>query len=64
LEVHHIRDFCREPELELAPENLITLCGGATRCHFVFGHLGNWQSINPCVVGDAEHFGNKIRNRR
>jgi 5-methylcytosine-specific restriction protein A len=64
LEVHHIRDYSTYPELELDMGNLITLCGGGTRCHFVFGHLGNWGSINPDIVEDAIVFRNKILNRR
>lgn len=64
LEVHHIRDYSENPELELDPENLITLCGGSTKCHFMFGHLGYWKSINPDVVKDSEVFFEKIKNRR
>jgi hypothetical protein len=64
LEVHHIKDYSSFPELELESSNLITLCGGSTRCHFVFGHLGNWGSINPDIVEDASRFRGKILNRR
>jgi len=64
LEVHHIEDYSTIPELELEPSNLITLCGGATKCHFTFGHLGSWHSINPDVVEDAQYFNEKIQNRR
>ncbi len=64
LEVHHIEDYSTRPELELEDSNLITLCSGSTKCHFVFGHLGNWRSINPDVVEDAETFEKKMRERR
>ena len=64
LEVHHIKDYSTYPELELDMGNLITLCSGSTRCHFIFGHLGDWGSINPDVVEDANNFSGKIRNRR
>ncbi len=64
LEVHHIKDYSSFPELELESTNLITLCGGSTRCHFVFGHLGDWSSINPDIVEDAGRFRGKILNRR
>jgi hypothetical protein len=64
LEVHHIKDYSSFPELELEFTNLITLCGGSTRCHFVFGHLGDWGSINPDIVEDAELYRCKILNRR
>lgn len=64
LEVHHIEDFSTKPELELDPNNLLTLCDKGTRCHFVFGHLGNWKSINLTVLKDSDWFHNKIINRR
>lgn len=64
LEVHHIKDFSENPELELDLRNLITLCRGATKCHFMFGHLGYWKSINPDVIYDAIYFNKKIENRR
>ena len=55
LEVHHKVPVSRAPELELDPENLITLCDGSTRCHFVFGHLGNWKRCNQLVERDADY---------
>lgn len=61
LEVHHIIPFQADPELELSPDNLITLC--ADPCHLMFGHLGNWQSWNVSVRADAASWLNKIRNR-
>ena len=64
LEVHHIKDYSEHPELELDFNNLITLCSGSTKCHFLFGHLGYWKSINPTVVEDAKYFNYKIKNRR
>jgi len=62
LEVHHIEDFSTSPHLELEWGNLITLCG--KYCHFIFGHLMNWQSINPDIRKDAENFFEKKQNRR
>lgn len=57
LEVHHIQPFHVKPELELDPNNLITLCesrrGGLT-CHLYVGHLGNYKNVNPSVVSDSE----------
>jgi len=61
-EVHHIQDFSTAPELELDPNNLITLCG--KRCHLLFGHLGYWKSINPEIINDSKWIRNKIENRR
>ena len=56
LEVHHIRPFKDYPELELNPENLITLCANGTRCHISFGHLGNFKRSNKHVVLDSAQF--------
>jgi len=64
LEVHHIKDYSQNPHLELDPSNLITLCDGSTKCHFVFGHLGSWRSINPTIQNDAALFSEKFKNRR
>lgn len=51
-EVHHIIPVAEalrrgRPELELDPENLITLCAGP--CHLVHGHLMNFQRFDPSV---------------
>ena len=64
LEVHHIKDFSNNPELELEPTNLVTLCDKGTKCHLTFGHLGDWKSINPEVVKDSDWFLAKVVNRR
>ena len=61
LEVHHIKDFSENPELELDFRNLMTLC---RNCHFSFGHLFNWKSINPEVVHDSRWFLEKVKTRR
>jgi 5-methylcytosine-specific restriction endonuclease McrA len=61
LEVHHIKPFYLNPELELDPSNLITLCDDP--CHFVFGHLMNYKSWNTNVVKDCETYYDKIKNR-
>src|SRR3990167_2401737 len=56
LEVHHIKMFSTNPELELDKNNLITLCESGKNgvvCHRFFGHLGNYKSINPFVAGDV-----------
>lgn len=61
LEVHHIKPFHLNPELELDPNNLISLCDDP--CHFVFGHLMNYQSWNEEVIEDCEKYYGKIKNR-
>jgi len=53
LQVHHIKSFSTHPELELDPNNLITLCEAPSRnCHLTWGHLYDWHNINPFVVED------------
>jgi hypothetical protein len=39
--VHHIVPVHIRPDLAANPDNLITL--GASRCHLVVGHAGNWR---------------------
>ncbi len=64
IEVHHILPYHQFPELELVLSNLITLCDNpARRCHFMFGHLGNWRSWNTEVREDAARHHSKILNR-
>ena len=47
LTVHHIQSFSEHPELELCPDNLITLCENKNlNCHFVFGHKMRWTNLN------------------
>lgn len=60
IQVHHKQPFSRKPELELDPENLITLCADH---HLLFGHLGSWRSYNSTVVEDCDEWRNKIKNR-
>ena len=64
LEVHHIEDFSTNPELELDPNNLLTLCRGTFNCHLLLGHLASWRSINPDVLADCISLSGKIQNRR
>jgi hypothetical protein len=66
LQVHHVRPFHLHPDLELNPENLITLCEsgkGGVSCHLHFGHLGNFRSFNIDVHTDALEWHDKIKNR-
>jgi len=46
LEVHHIIPFDVDPDRELNPSNLITLCN---YCHLVLGHLRDYKIYNQFV---------------
>ena len=63
LEVHHKISFAQNPDLELDPNNLITLCESKSYgllCHLVIGHRGNYKKINPDVVEDAAYWNKKL----
>jgi 5-methylcytosine-specific restriction protein A len=62
LEVHHVQGFHEHPELELDPENLVTVC--ADPCHLVFGHLLNFKRINPYVREDCKAYRNRLEGAR
>lgn len=67
LEVHHIVPFHTQPELELEPSNLITLCENRAYgniCHLWFGHLGDYSLINPKVASDVVTWRNKFKKAR
>jgi len=64
LNVHHIKPFHLHPELELDPNNLVTLCECASYgiiCHLLIGHLGNYKNINPNSVEDAKIWNTKLK---
>lgn len=61
LEVHHIEPVHVNPDRELDPSNLITLCDNP--CHLVFGHLLNYKSWNESVVNDCSVYLNKVKNK-
>lgn len=61
LEVHHIEPVHINPERELDPTNLITLCDDP--CHLVFGHLMNYKSWNKYVINDCFVYLNRIKNK-
>jgi 5-methylcytosine-specific restriction protein A len=53
LNVHHCMPFHLDPEKELDPNNLITLCMGTKECHLHLGHNGNFKFYNPNIRHDA-----------
>ena len=61
LDVHHIEPVHVNPERELDPENLITLC--SKTCHLIFGHLMDYKSWNENVISDSENYISKIKMR-
>jgi 5-methylcytosine-specific restriction endonuclease McrA len=61
LEVHHKIPVHIKPELELDPDNLITLCSNS--CHLLFGHLMDFKSWNPDVANDTKNMATKISRR-
>jgi 5-methylcytosine-specific restriction endonuclease McrA len=61
LEVHHIEPVHVNPNRELDPSNLITLCDSP--CHMVFGHLMNYKSWNSNVASDCQEYLLKIKDR-
>ena len=66
VEVHHMHPFHLHPDLELDPENLITLCeddDDGVNCHLLFGHLGDFKSFNETVAADAALWNQKISTR-
>ena len=52
-QVHHIIPFHIRPDLELDPDNLITLCG---RHHFWWGHFEDWKNWNPEIINDVKWY--------
>lgn len=61
VEVHHIEPVHINPERELDPTNLITLC--TSPCHIVFGHFMDWKSWNKDVIKDSMVYLNKYKNK-
>lgn len=57
LQVHHVCPFHDNPELELHPDNLITLCMGYNKgigeCHVKIGHGSSFKFFNPNARQDA-----------
>lgn len=63
LEVHHKTPFWKDAALELAWNNLITLCE-ANGCHFRLGHCLLWKAWNENVEEDADLSRMSLQARR
>jgi hypothetical protein len=61
LEVHHIEPVHLNPDRELDPSNLVTLCDDP--CHLIFGHLMDYKSWNKDVIDDCKVYLNKVKNK-
>lgn len=56
LNVHHMQPFSKFPELELDPNNLITLCMDFKKeCHLLIGHGDKFAAYNPNIKEDATY---------
>jgi len=56
MQVHHVKPFHLQPELELEVSNLISLCMGENECHLYLGHGDSFSCYNPNVRNDARKF--------
>jgi hypothetical protein len=64
LQVHHIKPFHLHPQLELDPNNLMTLCEIPGRDHhLLIGHLDNFESYNPHVREDTRKYYGKTADQ-
>lgn len=59
LQVHHKKPFHDYPELELDPNNLITLCMSEKECHLKIGHGGSFSKWNPNIDACIKEIINK-----
>lgn len=65
IEVHHVRPFHLYPDMELDPDNLISLCENeGHNCHLIWGHLLLWAAWNPTVRRDAAAYRAAVECRR
>lgn len=66
LQVHHVRPYHLFPDLELDPDNLVTLCvGGPINCHYLAGHGGaGWHRFVESVDGSIEQVRDLIATLR
>lgn len=66
VEVHHIIPFHIAPDMELNPDNLLTLCECkkyGINCHLLIGHLGNYRRTNTTCRIDAVMWNMKLKGK-
>jgi hypothetical protein len=57
LRLHHKKPFRLFPELELDEKNLVILCESPSHnCHFIFGHMMNWNMYNHDLDNTIAYF--------
>ena len=54
IQVHHKMPFHLNKELELDPNNLISLCMSTKECHLRLGHGSDFKAYNPNIEKDAK----------
>ena len=64
VEIHHKVPFNLAPDLELNPENFVSLCENkkyGINCHLLIGHLGNYKRFNDDIEEDVFIWHRKIK---
>ena len=64
VQVHHVLPYHLHPELELNPNNFITLCEiKGTDHHLNVGHRGSFQDYNPNVRENAQYLWENVYSK-
>lgn len=58
---HHVVPVHAAPQMELEPDNLVTLC---PVCHLLIGHGRDWRAWNPHVRADCALIRDRVRCRK
>lgn len=59
LQIHHIRPFHIERDLELDPTNLITMCMSRNECHLRIAHGDDFKAFCPNIRKYADQANKK-----
>lgn len=61
---HHKLPFHLFPTKELDEDNLVVLCENhPVNCHYLFGHLMDWQNYNPDIDEDIKKWSEKLKTK-